>query len=204
MTIKYKFNHIMIASYLIAISGCTISSGDGSESDRGSRDLQTNAQLSASPVHTYAAKLVTQILSNNSNIPKNSYIAVGTFMPATGSATMQDIALGNQLQESVNTIMTQAGFKLEEFKLRKAIKVNTDHDQFLSRESADLNTGLHAEYLLVGTTNYLEKSTQVNARLVSADDRRVISAATIYIPNNVSWSSTKVQTRDGQLFRGQY
>ncbi|SFC25989.1 FlgO family outer membrane protein [Pseudoalteromonas denitrificans] len=205
MMVKKQFTHIILGSYLVASTGCSsIDKFNEYSATPSNYSQQKEGQgVHSKTVHFYAAKLVSQLLSSN-NLSKSAYVAVGTFMPASGEATSQQIAFGNQLQESVNTVMAQAGFKIEDYKLRNVVKINSDHDLFLSRNSEELKTNINAEYLLVGTLNMLEKQTQVNARLVAISDRKVVAAATTYIPNNVSWSDVKVQVRDGKLFRKEY
>ena len=155
-------------------------------------------------IQSYAAQLVSQLLAKPLNFPPNARVAVGTFLPSLASPTSQQLQLGAQLQDSLATVMTQAGFKLTELTLRQNIKISPEADLFLSRDPAQLHQDANAQYLVVGTLNSEQTKTQVNLRLVNTSDQSVVAAATTYIPNNVAWGHEKVSLRAGQLNRSAY
>jgi TolB-like protein len=158
-------------------------------------------------MHFYVEQLTRQLLSTANPIDVKKSIAVGTILPTdlkSGKDLPTNPQLGLQIQESLLTLMTQAGLSVIEYKTMPAIKIETQYDAMLSRDIDYLNNQVKAEYFLTGTYTMMEQSTMVNLRLIEVPSNRVIAAATDYIPSDVMWSQTKVRLKDNQIYRGAY
>ena len=200
---KSQYCYLPAALCMLFLTGCKISTPLFFSSDPA--PVRTTVMDQDQPViQSYAAQLVSQLLAKPLNFPPNARVAVGTFLPSLASPTSQQLQLGAQLQDSLATVMTQAGFKLTELTLRQRIKISPEADLFLSRDPSQLHQDANAQYLVVGTLNSEQTKTQVNLRLVNTSDQSVVAAATTYIPNNVAWGHEKVSLRAGQLNRSAY
>jgi TolB-like protein len=84
------------------------------------------------------------------------------------------------------------------------IKVGENYDIMHSRELTELDTQVQADYYLTGTYSEQENSLVVNIRLVDIPSKKILAAATDYIPVNTMWSRTKVNVRDNIIYRSEY
>jgi TolB-like protein len=187
------------------ISGCAITDlMDESE------DIVDVTGLNMHPsniLHRHVEKLVRQLLSTSQLIDKTNTVAVGTILPTThsnGESLPSHLALGLQIQESLMTFATQAGFKVIEYKTMPNIKISKQSDKMLSRQVNELNPTISADYFLTGTYTLQESSTIVNIRLIQIPENIVLAAATDYVPNDVMWSSSKVTLKNNQIYRNGY
>jgi TolB-like protein len=82
--------------------------------------------------------------------------------------------------------------------------VDDNYDVMLTRELAELNTVVKADYYLTGTYSEQQNSLVVNIRLVDIRSKKILAAATDYIPVNTMWSRSKANIRDQIIYRNQY
>ena len=167
------------------------------------------AALSPHPLDFYTRQLADNLfaqISAQSSLGKTAAeIAVASFVPVnTLSLAQVDEAekqLANQVSESMLTHARQHGFSVYDYRLRQHLLLAGDHEQALSRQLADLNTGNAADTLLTGTYTAMEDGIMLNARLISVGNKQVLAAASGYIPANVFWSQQQVIKRGDKLYR---
>ena len=93
--------------------------------------------------------------------------------------------LGNQFAEALATLLPQYGVDIIEYKLTKNLSVGVDGDLALSRQVSDLQDEVGMDYLLTGTLVTTRRGVQVNSRVVSISDHRVIASASTLLPHLV-------------------
>ena len=172
-----------------------------------SSEEDDSPQLAEKPIHYYVTRLTQQLFVTSSNIDLNRSIAVGTILPvqhASGNTLPVYGAYGLQIQESLMTLSTQAGLHVIDFKAMPMIRVGANYDIMLSRELDELNTVVKADYYLTGTYSEQENSLVVNIRLVDIRSKKILAAATDYIPVNTMWSRSKVNIKDNIIYRNKY
>lgn len=173
-------------------------------------DEQANQQPSYnnSGLHYYAAALVRQLISKPMKVEQDAVFAVGTFLPVKSLSLenetqgVPEIAL--QMQESVATLLTQAGFTLVEVKTVQEIALNSSEERFLSRDKSQLQTQHVIDYFVSGTIATQQENYVVNVKIIDTRTKNVLAAATRYMPKQVAWSHEKVMQRDGLLYRSEY
>lgn len=158
-------------------------------------------------LHKYVEQLARQLFDTAPDLDTSGAILVGTFLPAASLQSEDNSKLqgfGLQLQESFATLSTQAGLKVIEYKALSGVMVADNADLMLSREVAQLDNKISAQYLLTGNYIQQENSLVVNVKLINVEDKSLVAAATDYLPLNAMYSHNKVRLQDGMLYRGQY
>lgn len=158
-------------------------------------------------LHSFAKQLAVSMFDTMPKLNTDNRIAVGTFLPEgdlQNNQNAQLVSLGNQVQSSLQTLYTQVGASVIEFKASEYINIADNQDIMLSRTQNDLANKLAINYFLTGTISQVESGFIVNARLIDLTDKRVVSAATEMFPANVNWQENKVLLRDGNLYRSNY
>jgi len=74
----------------------------------------------------------------------------------------------------------------------------------LSRDADELDSLVNADFMLTGTYIQRESSLIVNVRLINVSNKKVVAAATDYIPINSMWNHSKISMRNQQLHRSEY
>jgi TolB-like protein len=187
------------------ISGCAIT--DLMDENEDIADVTGLNMHPSNILHRHVEKLIRQLLSTSQLIDKTNTVAVGTILPTThsnGESLPSHLALGLQIQESLMTFATQAGFKVIEYKTMPNIRISKQSDKMLSRQINELNPTISADYFLTGTYTLQESSTIVNIRLIQIPENIVLAAATDYVPNDVMWSTSKVTLKNNQIYRNGY
>ena len=167
----------------------------------------SDAHTSKLSVHHYVQQLTKQLLLTAKPIDLEQTVAVGTFLPTeniNGKNMPTANILGQQIQESFVTLVTQAGLNVIEFKTAKAIKIQENQDLMLSRQVSEINSYIKADYYLTGTYTSQQQNIAVNARLIETSSQRVIAAATDFMPSNVMWAQGKVMMKDKSIYRSAY
>lgn len=158
-------------------------------------------------LHSFAKQLAVSMFDTMPKLNADNRIAVGTFLPESdlhNQTNAQLVSLGNQVQSSLQTLYTQVGANVIEFKASEYINIADNQDIMLSRTQNDLANKLAINYFLTGTISQVESGFIVNARLIDLIDKRVVSAATEMFPANINWQENKVLLRDGKLYRSNY
>lgn len=166
---------------------------------------QTN--VSERNVYSFAKQLAVTMFDTMPKLNADNRIAVGTFLPEQDLKDKQDpqlLTLGNQVQASLQTLFTQVGASVIEFKTSEYITIADTQDIMLTRDKSQLSDNLAVDYFLTGTISKIETGFLVSARLIDLSDKRVVSAATEMFPANVNWQQSKISLRDGKLYRSTY
>ncbi|MCG7530161.1 FlgO family outer membrane protein [Psychrobium sp. MM17-31] len=111
--------------------------------------------------------------------------------------------LGNLLQESISTNLSNAGAKVMEIKSANAIYLTEHSELILSRDGERVANDTDADYVLTGIMTPSEYGTVVNAKLINLHNKQVVAAARQVIAamsadRNQGQSST---VKDGLLYR---
>lgn len=178
-------------------------------SDENQRN-QTSAlsELKKDSFHSYISALANQLFYSGNRLQLNETIAVGSFLPIDdlqGKKLPQGSSLGQQIQESMVTLATQAGMNVIEFKTTNTLKLENNLDIMLSRDLDKINKNIGIDYFLTGTYTFAHNGLSINARLIDVTNSSVVAAATDVIPGYVAMSLAgqthhKQQTFDHQLY----
>lgn len=182
---------------LFMLAGCA---------NKAALSAQSNADQQDN-LHLHVERMIRQMFDTAGRIHPGSPLAIGTILPAQlegGKSLPEHRALSLQIQESLVTFATQAGLSVIEFKTLPAVHIESGRDLMLSRDVEALSEQVDLQYLLTGTYSQQQHSLMVNLRLIELPAKRVVAAATDYLPNDVAWPQGKVVNRNNMIYRGQY
>jgi len=139
----------------------------------------------ASRVNNLMSVLADQ-LSNNKDFSsvKESVVAVTTFVKVDDLKSAS--IFGNVLSENLMHELQIRGFKVIDYKTMPTIKVGAKGDFIFSRSANELNKELGVNYILSGTLTEYPSGYMVNARMIDAGSRIVVSTAQIFVPRQLS------------------
>ncbi|WP_232848713.1 FlgO family outer membrane protein [Bowmanella yangjiangensis] len=169
--------------------------------------LPVESTVQSGNLHAQVERLARQLFDTSGRINPDAPLAVGTILPShlqNGKSLPEFQALGVQIQESLVTFSTQAGLNVVEFKALPAVHITAGQDVMLSRDVEALSSEVNLQYLLTGTYSEQEQSLLVNLRLIELPSKRLLAAATDYLPKDVAWAQGKVTSRNQMLYRGEY
>ncbi|WP_018690693.1 FlgO family outer membrane protein [Algicola sagamiensis] len=160
-------------------------------------------------IQFYTNRMVSQLLRSLQELQANANIAVTTFVFADtlkqpGHKADPMYFAGNQLQEGMITSVVQRGLRVQEFRATPFIDIKEGVDISLSRDLDDLSSSQTIDYIITGTLVPQENGLVVNTKLIQLNNRRILAAATDYIPQNIFWRSEKVRMRDNAIHRVAY
>lgn len=90
---------------------------------------------------------------------------------------------GRMLAEQIGSRLAQNGYMVVEVKLRESLYVKEREGEFLlSRRLKDIRTAHNAQGVVVGTYLVTPNDLYISARIVSAQDARIISSCDVKIP----------------------
>ncbi|NVK58112.1 MAG: hypothetical protein HWE26_21160 [Alteromonadaceae bacterium] len=166
-------------------------------------DQAPDAALGNVEYHTYV--LANELFANLRPARQSRYAVTG-FVPVDSLAYDENLQhplqlLGHQLEEGLLTEATKRGFTAQEFRLTQDIIVSDSSDRVLSRDIELLTAMGRIDYFITGTLVYQEAGAIVNARIVDAQTRDVVAAATRFFPAELFWQTEQVTTRNGRLYR---
>ncbi|QBL09931.1 hypothetical protein E0Z06_10540 [Rheinheimera sp. D18] len=152
--------------------------------------------MSEYTLHDYAGDLAMQLLKNSTNNLHDGSIIVEEFTSLQDKhiALSSDITpqLGRQLQQSMQTLLSNAGFQV----------VSIDSvNNLVSNHHNNMNSAVTVNYILHGSLTNQQHAYIVNAKLIDLATQRIVAAASTEIPLNVFWSREQVQLRNGHLYR---
>lgn len=130
----------------------------------------------------YAQQLAMKLVQNGPKLNSTLTVGVASFV-AFDQSLSQTSVLGNQLAEVLMGEVQQFGLSVVDFKITDGISVGSQGDLVFSRSAARLAQNQAIEYILSGTLISNEKGVNVNARIVSLQNKQVISSASILIPH---------------------
>lgn len=200
---------ILVISLLLVLTACT-NSPEFRQPDNSAKNQNTlvfESEKTEGSLHFYVEKLARQLFDTTNVFDISRPIIVGTFLPAETLVVNDSDKLssyGIQVQESLSTLLTQAGLYVVEYKALSKVKVENNSDVMLSRNAGELDSMINADFMLTGTYIQRENSLIVNVRLINVFNKKVVAAATGYIPINSMWNHSKVSIRNQKLHRSEY
>nr|WP_297347708.1 FlgO family outer membrane protein [uncultured Glaciecola sp.] len=135
----------------------------------------------------YAGQLSMQLLRNSAGMKKNDLIGVASFVRLDRSLQQTNI-LGNQLAEYFISEIQQFGLAVVDFKMASALNVTQRGDFVFSRDSLELAQDMKMDHMLSGTMIDKQKGVQINARIISVENNRVVASASVLIPHFIGQS----------------
>ena len=132
----------------------------------------------------YTEQLTMKLMNNGRMLSSSSLIGVASFVRLDSTLNQTNV-LGNQLAELFINEVQEYGISVVDFKTTGNISVRADGDFVFSRDARKLADDLSVEYVLSGTLIRNEKGVKVNARIVSMNNRVVVSTASQFIPHFV-------------------
>ncbi len=158
-------------------------------------------------VHSYSKELVVSMLNTMQPLNNETAVAIGTFLPSDSLTNQplnsQAFGLANQLQESMQTLFSQVGANVVEFRTSQEIGIEPQQDVLLSRDIDKLSSRMEIDYFLTGTITEQQNGFMVNSKMIDFNSNRLVSAATLLIPRNSMWQDEKVIQRNGYIYRSE-
>jgi TolB-like protein len=96
--------------------------------------------------------------------------------------------LGNQLAEYFISEMQQFGLAVVDFKMTSTLNVTQRGDFVFSRDALKLAKNMKMDHMLSGTMIDKSKGVQINARIISIENGRVVASASVLIPHFIAQS----------------
>lgn len=132
--------------------------------------------------------------------------AIAGFVPVTSMVyNSKDqnplMLLGQQLEQGLMTEANRRGFTTRDYKLTNGIVMGKYSDKALSRDLDLISSQVEADFYITGTITEQQGGAIVNARVINADNKDVVGAATRFFPNQLFWGAERVTTRGGMLYR---
>ncbi|WP_100656842.1 FlgO family outer membrane protein [Alteromonas flava] len=184
---------------LYVLSGCSQTPDEiTAVPDNGISSALGNVELHT---HQLANELFSRVRNN-----RNSRYAVVGFVPVDTLQYNPDaqsplMYLGHQLEQGMMTEAARRGFITQEFKLSNDILINDTSDRVLTRDIERLSSSNSVDYYITGTLVYQQEGAIVNARIINAQNKDVIAAATRFFPAELFWQREQVTTRNGMIYR---
>lgn len=142
-------------------------------------------RFSYKSLHDYAAQLSMELVRTRHGMHPNARMGISSFVML--DKTLQNTSiLGNQLAEYLMTEMQQQGIPVVDHKLMPALEVTSKGDVTFSRDVLRLSKQNVMDYVLSGTLVEQANGVFVNARIISIQSNRVVSSASIFIPDFVA------------------
>lgn len=141
----------------------------------------------------YAAQLAMELLYNSQQLAVNDLIGVSSFVRLDESLRNSNV-LGNQLAEYFISEIQQLGMPVADFKVKGSVDVTRSGDLIFSRNANRLAREMSMNHVLTGTLIEKPNGTQINARIVALSDKRIVSTASIIVPDFVSNSLVRNST----------
>lgn len=186
-------------SVLVMLSGCQL--------------LPTEPKMAAtvkaadplSSLDYYSYDLARQLF-HGLNPPNNMRFAVIGFVPVDSLDNEEPrqsplYHLGHQLAESLLSEAAQRGFVITDYKVANSILMSASADRVLTRDIEQLSQLQDIDFYITGTITEREDGAVVNARIINAQHKDVVAAATSFFPANLFWTPTRVTSRGGMLLR---
>jgi TolB-like protein len=156
--------------------------------------------------HDYAEDLVRQLLDTMSNDRIKSLI-VGPIVPVESlalSANTISKDFGYQLQESVGTLLVQAGIYVKEHRVMASYEMGDEQVAILSRNAEKLYKSIDANHVVTGTYSQVSNEFIINLKIIDLNSQKVLGASTQYFPISALRGSRAVVFTDNSMQRTSY
>lgn len=157
--------------------------------------------LAAGRLTPYQQAMAQQLFAHQVGLQK---VAITSLLPADTLAQKENknSRLARQLQEGILSYANHYQVGVVEYRLTQGIHLEEAQEKALSRDKSELRAQYRFDYLVLGTYSEVDNGLLVNARLVSAKDATVLSAASVLVPwHTMDASKATSQWRQEGLYR---
>jgi len=194
---------ILIAWLLpLLMAGCSLLP-QGQE-DAAAKPRQVQNLPAVEPLLFYTERLAEQLFYQLPPLDVGA-ITVATFAEAQAlrpdSSRKDSMNLALQLQDSMQTVAAQLGYKVSELRLSTSAVIASDHETVLSRDLSVMTAAKGTRYVITGTMTESDFDMMVNAKLVDLSNQQVMAAASTVIPIRSFSSNEQLQMRHNKLYR---
>jgi TolB-like protein len=144
----------------------------------------------------YTEQLAMKLIQNMNYVNSRTPIAVTSFVNLDDNLQTTNI-FGNHLAESFITEMQGFGLSIVDYKHTGNVHVTPLGDFSFSRNGKEIKGYPHIDYTLTGTLTYTNKGVIVNARIIGAKSKIVVSTAKGFIPSFIVESLYPTRRVDG-------
>lgn len=144
----------------------------------------------------YTEQLAMKLIENMNYINSTTPIAITSFVNLDDNLQTTNI-FGNHLAESFITELQEFGLSVVDYKHTGTVHVTPMGDFSFSRNGKELKGYPHIEYTLTGTLTYTNRGVIVNARIIGAKSKVVVSSAKGFIPSFIVESLYPTRRTDG-------
>lgn len=144
----------------------------------------------------YTEQLAMKLIENMNYINSNTPIAITSFVNLDDNLQTTNI-FGNHLAESFITELQEFGLSVVDYKHTGTVHVTPNGDFSFSRNGREIKGYPHIEYTLTGTLTYTNRGVIVNARIIGAKSKVVVSSAKGFVPSFVVESLYPTRRVDG-------
>ena len=126
---------------------------------------------------------ITKELLKNLHIPlnKDQPVLVASFVDL--QYMEKTCNFGRMIAECISSRLVQFGYSVVEMKLRDSLYIKEDAGEFLlSREVRNISVSHNAQAVVVGTYSSDRRSVYVSARIVQANNGKIISSCDFNLP----------------------
>jgi len=132
-------------------------------------------------LNDYASQLAMRLLADSHKLTTTNKVAVTSFVVFDKSLRNASVA-GNQLAEHLMSQMQSLGVNVVDFKLTDVIVVNDQGDLVMSRDAQYLAQKVDIDAVLTGTLMQTPAGIEVNARVITLNERRLLASSQLFIP----------------------
>jgi|TARA_B100001059_G_scaffold151706_1_gene151559 TolB-like protein len=144
----------------------------------------------------YTEQLAMKLIENMNYINSSTPIAITSFVNLDDNLQTTNI-FGNHLAESFISELQEFGLSVVDYKHTGAVHVTPMGDFSFSRNGQEIKGYPHIEYTLSGTLTYTNRGVIVNARIIGAKSKVVVSSAKGFIPSFIVESLYPTRKTDG-------
>lgn len=168
--------------------------------------IKTVSETSLGNAEYYTSALADELFDGLSPNDKVRF-AVATFVPVTTLKFDKDdqgplMLLGHQLEQGMITEASKRGFIAQDYKATNDIIIEKHAERVFSRNIDDLYQHHHSvDFYISGTIVQQQAGAIVNARIINVNSKDVVAAATQFFPSDLFWTTEKVSSRQGYIYR---
>ncbi|WP_100642878.1 FlgO family outer membrane protein [Alteromonas facilis] len=168
-------------------------------------DTEPRVSKALGNVELHTHQLANELFSGFKGNRNSRYAVVG-FVPVDSlkydeSSQHPLMYLGHQLEQGMITEASRRGLIAQEYKLSSDILINDNSDRVLTRDIERLTASNSVDFYITGTLVYQQEGAIVNARIINAQSKDIVAAATRFFPSELFWQREQVTTRNGMLYR---
>lgn len=132
-------------------------------------------------LNDYASQLAMELMDNANQLKRQELIGVASFVRLNKNLQEPTI-LGNQMAEYLMTELQDFGLAVVDFKLANALTVTPYGDIAMSRKGRELANTVAMDHIVTGTITEHPRGVNLNARMISVENKRIVASASLFIP----------------------